>query len=784
MGNFLYHNKWHSYNHHTVPTLEYPDSAIDPIASQTYPFKGIFFNYFPLSSVNGIFVSGEKSDSYGWWSYFNLTLSFSSDWGLWSSVRNTASGFVVNNAYNNTLRYYFQNWNNGYTGFTYWRGFSGKLNDAYLWTLAVSAERIWPLSTEGRSNPVSGLGWHIALSGITWRTNVSAVNTRQKNFGPVAELFANSDGTLFWDVSTAQTAFFLLSENKTITATKLFNVYKGGKYTLWAKLDFCPEPEMNLHFDYNTYRIQVVKYPRKDSYTDNTEVVRLSANNITRIDFVYDGKYMLGKATHYKIYLPTSEDLYFQGLGNTLSPSPYYVSGLAEPKSYINPGPGVVTIPFSTSFTSVSSIYIAGSGVNINYFGKDNVFFIFNLQGARWQTPNTLAATRSLTSSFDRVFGNLSGGSYEDPRYAANLFGTPSKPSAPDLMLQAYPNPPYNFANYKLIPIPLCLSSIKVEVKSAKDRDIRRITVNTGTGAINGPIVGGLEQKYNFLNERQAVLNFERVQTNILFTIFYEKQAPIRGGDPLIWLDPIDNYTVTIASNKIQTILSKPNPSYFFTQSNASFRPWEGLTSVSRSLFFQSSAGQTTSMELNQQLLPLSVPGGGIQDLTIFTVVEPAQIQADSEWIVWWLGNYRYGAGGSAGYGLVLSGDRFALGGLNPTTPGLPKLTNTVTSYTLTRDKKVLITMTLQGQPSNPNRLKRGTVFINGTRLAGNQITGPFNISTALSSYQFNLGTAPFANTFATNKLHALLVYPGVLTPGRLATINNYLINKFSIPKN
>jgi hypothetical protein len=336
MGNFLYHNKWHGYNHHTIATREYPDSAIDPIASEAYPFKGIFFILLSLSSVNDVQIkSGPTSDSYGWWTYYNLTKSFSSDWNLWSSVRNTASGFVVTNSYNNTQTYYFENWNSGYVGYTYWRGFSGIIYNTYLWTQAVSAESVWPLSTEGRTPPPIGLGWHIALSSITWRTNVSAVNTRQKNFGPVAQLFANPDGTLFWDVSTAQTAFYLLTENKTITATQLFNVFKGGKYTLWAKLDFCPEEEMNLYFDYNTYRIQVVKYPRKDTYTDNTKVVRLSANNITRIDFVYDGQYMLGKATHYKIYLPTGDDLYLQGLGNTLIPSPYYANGLSEPDNYI-----------------------------------------------------------------------------------------------------------------------------------------------------------------------------------------------------------------------------------------------------------------------------------------------------------------------------------------------------------------------------------------------------------------------------------------------------------------
>lgn len=38
-----FHNKFHRQNHHSNPTVGYPDSAFDPIASFEQPFKGEFY---------------------------------------------------------------------------------------------------------------------------------------------------------------------------------------------------------------------------------------------------------------------------------------------------------------------------------------------------------------------------------------------------------------------------------------------------------------------------------------------------------------------------------------------------------------------------------------------------------------------------------------------------------------------------------------------------------------------------------------------------------------------
>jgi len=63
--NARFHNKLHRKNHHSAPTPGYPDSATDPIASATEPFKGDFYvegdvnvtgalrtTFFTLSNIN------------------------------------------------------------------------------------------------------------------------------------------------------------------------------------------------------------------------------------------------------------------------------------------------------------------------------------------------------------------------------------------------------------------------------------------------------------------------------------------------------------------------------------------------------------------------------------------------------------------------------------------------------------------------------------------------------------------------------------------------------------
>jgi hypothetical protein len=54
MATFVYHNNQHRSNHHTVALSGYPESSKDSIASQSYPFQGIFYN--KLYDDGGLFI--------------------------------------------------------------------------------------------------------------------------------------------------------------------------------------------------------------------------------------------------------------------------------------------------------------------------------------------------------------------------------------------------------------------------------------------------------------------------------------------------------------------------------------------------------------------------------------------------------------------------------------------------------------------------------------------------------------------------------------------------------
>jgi len=55
-GNARFHDKLHRKNHHTLPTVGYPDSANDPIASASEPFQGDFVVNGRLSASSGISI--------------------------------------------------------------------------------------------------------------------------------------------------------------------------------------------------------------------------------------------------------------------------------------------------------------------------------------------------------------------------------------------------------------------------------------------------------------------------------------------------------------------------------------------------------------------------------------------------------------------------------------------------------------------------------------------------------------------------------------------------------
>jgi hypothetical protein len=95
-GNARFHNKWHRRSHHTSPSIGYPDSATDPIASHTEPFIGDFVVSGTLSASKNLYIDKDATiqgslSVYGDISYFETYVSVTSS----LSVVNTGPGPAV-----------------------------------------------------------------------------------------------------------------------------------------------------------------------------------------------------------------------------------------------------------------------------------------------------------------------------------------------------------------------------------------------------------------------------------------------------------------------------------------------------------------------------------------------------------------------------------------------------------------------------------------------------------------------------------------------------------------
>jgi hypothetical protein len=61
MSVFIFHNKFHRSNHHTIAMSGFPDSASDPIASLEFPYLGIFHNNIYINDFNTyLYISNIK----------------------------------------------------------------------------------------------------------------------------------------------------------------------------------------------------------------------------------------------------------------------------------------------------------------------------------------------------------------------------------------------------------------------------------------------------------------------------------------------------------------------------------------------------------------------------------------------------------------------------------------------------------------------------------------------------------------------------------------------------
>jgi hypothetical protein len=98
-GNARFHNKWHRRNHHSSPSIGYPDSATDPIGSPAEPFIGDFVLTGNLSARQNAFIDGNTSiqgnlSVLGNMSYFETVVSVTSSLSVVNHGNDTALTIV------------------------------------------------------------------------------------------------------------------------------------------------------------------------------------------------------------------------------------------------------------------------------------------------------------------------------------------------------------------------------------------------------------------------------------------------------------------------------------------------------------------------------------------------------------------------------------------------------------------------------------------------------------------------------------------------------------------
>jgi alpha-tubulin suppressor-like RCC1 family protein len=252
MSNFLFHNKFHQANHHTIATPGLPDSATDPIASQSEPFQGIFYNYLNalvnLSAIDVSYLETFLTDSITTFDglsvntiqsiYAAITANVFTNSRQWFEMYTNINGLsVIYGLYptvSTTVNTYSGYWNLGYNFYSSLNALSTNYFSTYTMVNTYSAN--WPFID------------------TTLRLNLMQQNTRSKNFSGVniTSISVNTSGvSAYWNLSAAQCAFFRL------TGTTVFknivnsnNKKKGGEYVLVLQQDGFGNRAVSFESDY------------------------------------------------------------------------------------------------------------------------------------------------------------------------------------------------------------------------------------------------------------------------------------------------------------------------------------------------------------------------------------------------------------------------------------------------------------------------------------------------------------------------------------------------------
>jgi hypothetical protein len=249
---FTFHNKWHGTNHHTLCSFKVVDSGQDPIASQKYPFLGIFYNR--LTDNDRTYAI--ETNSYNWWSGYTTILTFSGDnWmhdlSLWTTVNSLSD-----------------NWNLGYNSYLNLKTLSSRWEQVYTTVSAYSAE------------------WD---SPFLVKTNLVQEYSKAKLFaGQTLQLATIS--AYDWNLNFQQVAYIDIDRDIFINNPDEDTIINGGFYTLILKQ--IPPGEYQVEFD-TGYRFN--DRPRLK------DIVKKTSSSMTIIKFLAVDSVLFGDVTYLNV---------------------------------------------------------------------------------------------------------------------------------------------------------------------------------------------------------------------------------------------------------------------------------------------------------------------------------------------------------------------------------------------------------------------------------------------------------------------------------------------------
>lgn len=247
-GIYKFHNKLHRANHHTIAGTgnTIPDAGTDPIASEAFPFLGIFYNLL----TNNERTFNISTNSYEWWASYKTVNSLSGFWAPTLSVWTTVNSLS-------------DNWNLGYDGYLTFHANSAKYESTYSIVSANSA--IWG-------------------SPYIMYTNIPQQFTHSKTFSG-QDLGVDVLDTVNWNLSTQQICFITLTKNISVANPYPYinSSNKGGLYTMVLKQDAVGGYDASFDTAY--------RFPET---INRSNIISTSANSTTIINFVCDGVLMYG----------------------------------------------------------------------------------------------------------------------------------------------------------------------------------------------------------------------------------------------------------------------------------------------------------------------------------------------------------------------------------------------------------------------------------------------------------------------------------------------------------